>query len=41
MWYDLTSSAAMKETTLRMTADKMVELGLPELGYTRLNLDDS
>jgi len=39
-WYDLTCSAAMNETTLRMTADKMVELNLPKLGYTYLNLDD-
>merc|ERR1712046_66506 len=30
----------MNETTLRATADKMVELSLPELGYTYLNLDD-
>ena len=33
---DLTCSAAMNETTLRKTADKMVELGLPALGYKYL-----
>eukprot|EP00660_Eupelagonema_oceanica_P000162 gene162-20724_t len=39
-WYDLECSAAMDESTLRATADKMVELGLPKLGYKYLNLDD-
>ena len=33
---DLTCSAAMNETTLRKTADRMVELGLPALGYKYL-----
>ena len=33
---DLTCPAAMNETTLRKTADKMVELGLPALGYKYL-----
>jgi len=31
----------MNETTLRATADKMVELGLPALGYKYLNLGSS
>ena len=35
-WYDLTCSDAMNETTLRATADKMVELGLTALGYKYL-----
>ena len=38
--YDLECTDGMNETTLRATADKMVELGLPKLGYRYLNLDD-
>jgi hypothetical protein len=37
-WYDLTCSAAMNETTLRASVDKMVALGLPKLGYQYFNL---
>jgi hypothetical protein len=40
-WYDLTCTQSMNETTLRATADKMVELGLPALGYKYLNLGSS
>lgn len=39
-WYDVECSANMTEATMRRVADKMVELGLPELGYKYLNLDD-
>jgi alpha-galactosidase len=39
-WYDLGSSPAMNESMVMQTADAMVTLGLPRLGYTYINLDD-
>jgi len=37
-WYDLMGS--LNETNLIETVDKMIELGLPKLGYVYFNLDD-
>lgn len=39
-WYDVECSSNMTEATMRQVADKMVDLGLPQLGYKYLNLDD-
>jgi len=39
-WFDLMCTYAMKESTIRLTADAIVELGLNKLGYTYVNLDD-
>lgn len=39
-WYDLMCTSAMNETTVRATADALVSLGLAELGYQYINLDD-
>jgi len=37
-WYDLMST--LNQSSIEATADKMVELGLVELGYNFLALDD-
>ena len=37
-WYDLLG--ALNETNLKETADRMVDLGLLDLGYSYFNLDD-
>ena len=42
-WYDLAGSdsvVAMNESMIMRTADAMVKLGLPKLGYTYISLDD-
>lgn len=39
-WYDLGCSYAMREATVRLTADAFIEFGLDKLGYTYVNLDD-
>jgi len=39
-WYDLGCTYALKDSTVRLTADAIIELGLDKLGYIYVNLDD-
>jgi len=39
-WYDVGCSRLMRESTIKLTADAFLDLGLDKLGYEYINLDD-